>query len=81
MLVSSVKPARGGGIAIRVYESTGKPAQGFLLQLHTGVTTAVEANLLEDPIRSVPVENDGVRFDAHPYEIKTFVFHVGPPAR
>ena len=80
-LASSVKPARGGGIAVRVYESAGKADHGRLLQLHASVAAACEANLLEDPIRRLLLQNDGLRFDMHPYEIKTFVFRLGPAIR
>ncbi len=72
-MVSSLKPAHGGGIALRVYEWNGKPASRKLLQLHTRVSTASEANLMEDPGRMIPLEEDGVRFDLRPFEIKTLL--------
>jgi alpha-mannosidase len=80
-LVSSLNPARGGGIAVRVYESTGKADTAPRLQLHASASSAFEADLLEDRIRPMLLENDGLRFDVRPYEIKTFVFRLGPNAR
>ncbi len=73
VVVSSLKPAHGGGIALRVYESNGKPASRKLLQLHTPLSTASEVNLMEDPGRSVSLDEQGIRFDLRPYEIKTFL--------
>jgi alpha-mannosidase len=76
--LSSLKPARGGGIALRVYESAGKPKFQRLLTLHAMVPSAREANLLEDPGRLLQVEETGVRFGLHPFEIKTFLFQLRP---
>jgi alpha-mannosidase len=77
-VVSSLKPALGGGVALRVYECNGKPASRKLLKLHTNVATANEVNLMEDPGRIVPVEEDGLRFDTGPFEIKTFLLRPPP---
>ena len=71
--LSDVKPARGGGIVLRVYEAAGKAASQKRLALHARVSSAREVNLLEDPGRALDVHEDGVRFDLHPFEIKTFL--------
>jgi len=76
--LSDMKPARGGGIALRVYETAGKAASQKLLALHASVSSAREANLLEDPGRALEVHENGVRFDLHPFETKTFLFQLAP---
>jgi alpha-mannosidase len=78
VVLSDVKPARGGGIAVRVYEATGKPALHARLSVQAAVSSAREANLLEDLGRPLLVQDDGVRFDLHPFEIKTILFQLGP---
>ena len=70
--------SRSGGIVVRVYESAGKATSQAYLKLHARISSAFEANLLEDPGQALPVQDDGVRFDLHPYEIKTFLFQLGP---
>ena len=76
--LSDLKPARGGGIILRVYETAGKAASQKRLALHAGVSSAREINLLEDPGRALEVEDGGIRLDLHPFEIKTFLFQLAP---
>jgi len=76
--LSDIKPARGGGIAVRVYETAGKAVSQKLLALHARVSSAREANLLEDPGRALEVHESGVRLDLHRFEIKTFLFQLAP---
>jgi alpha-mannosidase len=78
VVVSDLKPARGGGIALRVYEATGQTTPGVTVKLRAKVASASEANLLEDPGRSLALEEGAIRFDLHPYEIKTVVFRLEP---
>lgn len=78
VVVSDVKPAHEGGITLRIYEASGKAGSRKLLKLHTRVSTASEVNLLEDPGRTVAVEEDSLRIDLRPFEIKTFLVRPGP---
>lgn len=78
VILSDLAPARGGGIVARVYESTGKAANQARLALRADVAGAREVNLLDDPVRDLAVQENGVRFDLHPYEIKTIRFDLAP---
>jgi alpha-mannosidase len=81
VVLSDVTPARDGGIVVRVYESAGKATSRAILKLHAMISGAREVNLLEDPGSALQIKNDGVRFDLHPYEIKTFRFQPALPTR
>ena len=41
------------------------------LQIPPGAQSAAETDLMEKPIGSLPVQNDGVTVHTKPYEIKT----------
>jgi alpha-mannosidase len=73
MVISAVKPARDGGIAVRVYEPAGMPARGARLHFTIPVTAVRESNLMEDPGPAVAASGNAFSFDLRPYEIKTFV--------
>jgi len=77
VVVSALKPARGGGVVLRVYEPAGEPARGVRVQFETRLATAHEANLLEDAGREIPVAENGFTFDLRPFEIKTFRLRLG----
>ncbi|MGC8641033.1 MAG: alpha-mannosidase [Isosphaeraceae bacterium] len=81
VVLSDVTPARDGGIVVRIYESAGKATSRAILKLHAMISGAREVNLLEDPGSALQIKNDGVRFDLHPYEIKTFRFQPALPTR
>jgi alpha-mannosidase len=76
ILVSDLKPAQGGGVALRLYEATGQPARAVTIKLNAQVASAKDANLLEDPGQSLPVNGSVVRVDFHPFEIKTILFRL-----
>jgi alpha-mannosidase len=78
VVVSDLKPAREGALALRVYEATGKSTPGVTIRPRSRVAAAREANLLEDPGRPLSVAENAVWFDLHPYEIKTVVFQLEP---
>ncbi|MFV1963962.1 MAG: glycoside hydrolase family 38 C-terminal domain-containing protein, partial [Pirellulaceae bacterium] len=48
-VISALKPGKGGTIVLRVYEAIGKPAPGVKIKFRAKVTSAHEANLMEDP--------------------------------
>ncbi len=76
-VVSSLKPAHGGGLALRVYEAAGKAAADVRVVLRPKLLEAGEVNLLEDPRGALPIEGNGVSFDLHPFEIKTIRLRLG----
>lgn len=72
VVVSALKPSRGGEVAVRVYEAAGQPAQGVRIHFARAVAAARAANLIEDAGEQLPVRDNAVSFDLRPYEIKTF---------
>jgi alpha-mannosidase len=79
VIVSSLKPSRENDVALRVYEASGRPATGVTLNLSTKVLGAQETNLMEDPGKEVVMPTDhSVRFDLHPFEIKTIRLRLAP---
>jgi alpha-mannosidase len=78
VMVSSLKPTRGGGVALRVYEATGRATPGVVVKLQATIATAHEVNLLEHPGRALALADNSVRFDLRPFEIKTVVFQLVP---
>jgi alpha-mannosidase len=61
---------------LRLYEATGQPARAVTIKLNAQVASAKDANLLEDPGQSLPVNGSVVRVDFHPFEIKTILFRL-----
>ena len=74
VVLSDLKPGRAGGIALRLYEATGRPADGVTVTLHSQVLSASAANLLEDPGEALALSDSSVRLDFRPFEIKTILF-------
>jgi alpha-mannosidase len=72
VVVSALKPSRGGEVAVRVYEAAGQPARSVRMHFARTVAAARAANLIEDPGEPLPVRDNAVSFDLQPYEIKTF---------
>jgi alpha-mannosidase len=81
VVVSSLSPGLRGGAVLRLYEATGQPAEGVALGLRPGLESAAEVNLLEDPVRDLPVEGNTARFDLKPFEIKTIRLELGEAPR
>jgi alpha-mannosidase len=77
VVVSSLKPSREGDVALRVYEASGRPAQGVTMKLKPNVLSASEANLLEDAGSNLKLDGKSVRVDLHPFEIKTIRLRLG----
>jgi alpha-mannosidase len=80
VVVSALSPGREGDAVLRVYEATGRPAPGVSVKLNARVASAHEANLLEDPGKALAVEGNTIRFDLHPFEIKTIRLGLRPGA-
>ncbi|MEO6437507.1 MAG: glycoside hydrolase family 38 C-terminal domain-containing protein [Tepidisphaeraceae bacterium] len=71
-VLSALKPGRDGTMIVRVFEATGVATPGVKLKLNGLLSKAEEVNLMEDPLRDLPVANNGFMFDLKPFEIKTF---------
>ena len=80
VVLSDLRPARGGGTSMRFYEATGHATSGATVKLSAGISSAQETNLLEDPGKPLPHQTNSVRFDLHPYEIKTMTLKLEPHA-
>ncbi len=77
VVVSSLKPSREGDVAIRVYEASGRAASGVTVKFSARILAAREANLMEDAGAEIKAEGDSVKFDLHPFEIKTIRLRLG----
>jgi alpha-mannosidase len=71
VVVSSLKPSRGRGIALRIYEAAGKPTPAVKIKPRPKLVSASEINLLEDAGAALKVDDNSVSFDLRPFEIKT----------
>jgi alpha-mannosidase len=73
VILSALMPAEDGhGIIARVYEAAGEPASNVSIRFTSGIQSALEVNLMEDPLHSLPVAKNAIHFNLHPFEIKTF---------
>jgi alpha-mannosidase len=72
VVLSAFKPSEQDGAIIRVYEAAGKATSGATIKLNATLDSAWEANLMEDPGSKLESPRDTIRFDLHPFEIKTF---------
>jgi alpha-mannosidase len=71
IVVSALKPGKGGDFVLRAYEASGQPAPGVSIKLAAPLLSAREVNLLEDPGDVLKSEGKLVRLDFTPFEIKT----------
>ena len=72
LVVSALKPSRDGEVALRVYEAAGSSLQHASIHFTEPLAAAREANLIEDPGKSLQISGNSISFDLHPYQIKTF---------
>ena len=77
VVVSSLKPTAGGDVAVRIYESSGRPAPAVAIKFRAKVESAHESNLIEDPGTPLSAARDTVRLDLGPFEIKTIRLRLG----
>jgi alpha-mannosidase len=77
VVASALRLGEEGGAVLRIYEATGVPVEGIRVKLSVPVTAAEEVNLMEDPIRALPVTNNGIVLDLRGFEIKTVRFELG----
>jgi alpha-mannosidase len=72
IVVSAIKGGDGGTTILRVYEASGKAVSHAAVKLRTGIVSARECNLMEDPGRELTAVMDTIQFGLKPFEIKTF---------
>jgi alpha-mannosidase len=72
VVLSAFKPANDGTTIVRVYEASGLATTGATIKLRDKVISAHEANLMEDTGKELKAKDNALRFDLHPFEIKTF---------
>lgn len=77
VVVSAVKPTRDGQLAVRVYEAAGHAAAGVAVKFKLKLASARETNLLEDAGAELAVQDDAIRLDLRPFEIKTIKARLG----
>ncbi|WP_165224257.1 alpha-mannosidase [Aquisphaera insulae] len=73
VIVSSIKPADDGGIALRLYESTGRPAPGTRIRLSAFEAEASDADLLETARKPLAIVDGALSADFAPFQIRTIV--------
>jgi alpha-mannosidase len=78
VVLSALRVARDGATVIRVYEASGE-ATSATINLNAKVVSANEANLMEDSGPKVSLQKNALRFDLHPFEIKTFKIKLRTP--
>jgi len=74
VVITALKPGSDGSTILRLYEATGKATPGVTIRSKAKISSANEANLIEDTGSELNVAMDTVRFDLGPFEIKTFKF-------
>jgi len=77
VVLSALQPGRDGTVLLRVYEAAGRATPGTAVSLKAPLRSARVVNLLDDPGDELKVEENGVRFDLHPFEIKTVRLTLG----
>jgi alpha-mannosidase len=78
VVLTALKPGPDRTIVLRVYEAAGEAATGVTVHFNARVASACEANLLEDSGAPLKTQKNTVRFDLHPFEIKTIKFSLVP---
>jgi len=69
--------AESKGIIARLYDPTGF-GDTVHLRWHTGIESAHQANLLEEPLQSLDVQQDAVSFRLDSFAIETFLLKPKP---
>ncbi|HVT95426.1 MAG TPA: glycoside hydrolase family 38 C-terminal domain-containing protein [Bryobacteraceae bacterium] len=81
VVISALKPSRDGEVAVRVYEAAGIAAPGVKMHFTVPLRSAREANLIEDPAATLPLQDNSFSFDLRPFEIKTFRLRLDAAAQ
>jgi hypothetical protein len=69
--------AESKGIVVRLYDPTGF-GETVRLRWHTGIESAHHANLLEEPLQPLEVQQDAVSFRLDSFAIETFLLKPKP---
>jgi alpha-mannosidase len=72
VVISALKPSKDGSTVIRIYEASGQAVKGASLEFNAKVLAANESDLLENLNAQLKVKQNGIQFDLHPFEIRTF---------
>ncbi len=78
VVLTALNPGANESAILRVYEASGEAKSNVRIQLHAKVTSAHEANLLEDAGQKLAVRRGEVEFSLHPFEVKTLKFELAP---
>jgi alpha-mannosidase len=78
VVLTALKPGPGQTTVVRVYEAQGEASPGVTIRFKPRIASACEANLLEDSGGHLKIEENTVRFDLHPFEIKTIKLSLLP---
>jgi alpha-mannosidase len=72
VVIDTIKPAEDGqGLIVRLYEAHNQRGSGTLT-FATELLSALECNLLEEPLEQVDYRENTLFFQVRPFEIKTF---------
>jgi alpha-mannosidase len=77
VVITALKQGSDGTTILRLYEASGKATPGVTIKSRAKISSANEANLIEDTGQKLKVERNEVRFDLGPFEIKTFKLRLG----
>lgn len=80
VVLSAVQCAGDGGLSVRLFEASGRPARGVKLTAATPILEATVTDLLDAPLTKLAPEGASVSFDLHPFEIRTLRLRLAPPA-
>ena len=78
IVVSAMKPGADGAAVLRIYEATSR-ATTAKIRLSGQIIAAEEVNLMEDPGRKLPLTDNALQLDFHPFEIKTVKLQLQLP--
>lgn len=71
IIMSTLKPGEKKGAVLRLYEVAGESTEDVCVKLPENVATVEELNLLEDPTRTLKVDDGLVHLSFGRFEIKT----------
>ena len=71
VVLSALKPGKGGTTIVRFYEAHGKATRDVSVKLPAAVLAVHEANLMEVQGAKIKVSGDTFHLSFHPFEIKT----------
>jgi alpha-mannosidase len=72
VVITALKQAEDGSTILRLYEASGTATPGVVIKSRAKISSANEANLIEDTGKELKIVANNVQFDLAPFEIKTF---------